>query len=85
MVHERLFSRCCCCFFIYILLQKSGQALSVHPSPPFCWGGGGEGLSFQPIFQKGAGALTGSQFLEGFAGKEGGDFLQGRLQFLHKK
>ena len=47
--------------------------------------GGGRGLSFQPIFEKGVGALTGSQFLEGVAGKEGGDFLQGRLQFLHKK
>ena len=29
--------------------------------------------------------LTGSQFLEGVAGKEGDEFFQGGLQFLHKE
>ena len=31
------------------------------------------------------GGLTRPQLLEGVAGKEGGDFFQGVLQFLHKK
>ena len=47
-------------------------------------GGGEEGLSLQPNFQKGD--LTESQLLEGVAGKDGGDFFQGvGLQFSHNK
>ena len=53
------------------------------PSPPLFAAGGG--LSLQKIFQKeGGGDLRRSQFLEGVAGKEEGDF-SGELQFLHKK
>ena len=43
--------------------------------PHFLLGDGGE-LSLLPNFQKGGG-LTRSQFLEGVAGKEGGDLFQG--------
>ena len=35
--------------------------------------------------KKGAGGLTGSQFLEGVAGKEKGDFFGWGLHFLHRK
>ena len=42
--------------------------------PPFLQAGGG-GLSLQPNFQKGG--LTGPQFLEGVAGKEGVTFFRG--------
>ena len=42
------------------------------------------GLNLQPNFQKGE-VLIAPQLLEGVAGKEGTDFLQGRLQFSHKK
>ena len=53
------------------------------PSPPLFAAGGG--LSLQKIFQKeGGGDLRRSQFLEGVARKEEGDF-SGELQFLHKK
>ena len=38
-------------------------------------------LNLQPNFQKGGGGLTGSQFLEGVAGKEEGDFFQGVAVF----
>ena len=49
--------------------------LIVGTPPPFLQGGRG-GLSLLPNFQKGRG-LTGPQPLEGVAGKEGGNFLQG--------
>ena len=51
---------------------------SVHPTL-FCWGE----LILLPNFQK-KGGLAGSQFLEGVAGKEEGEFFT-FLQFLHKK
>ena len=57
----------------------------MHP-PPFLHrvGGGGEGLSLQPNFQKEG--LTESQLLEGVAGKDGSDFFQEvGLQFSHNK
>ena len=53
---------------LYISFFKNQVKPLVCTPLPLCWGG--KGLSFQPIFQKGAGALTGSQFLEGVAGKE---------------
>ena len=49
---------------------------------PFCWGGGGVE---PPTKYSKRGGLTRPQLLEGVAGKEGGDFFQGELQFLHKK
>ena len=48
-------------------------------APPLLLGGGG-GWASDQIFKMGS--LTGYQFLEGVAGKEG---LTGGLQFLHKK
>ena len=47
------------------------------------WGGGVE----PPTQFSKRGGSTGPQFLEGVAGKEGGDFFQGGrgVQFLHKK
>ena len=57
---------------------------SVHP-PPFLLGLGGRGLNLQPNFQKRGGGLTGPQLLDGIAGKEGGNFFLGWLQFSHKK
>ena len=50
------------------------------PLPLFCCG---VWASYQ-IFKKGGG-LTGPLFLEQVAGKEGGDFFQGGLQFFNKK
>ena len=44
-------------------------------------------LGLRSNFQKGGGGFTGSPFLEGIAGKEGGgDFFQGEgeLEFLQK-
>ena len=53
---------------------------------PFPLSDGVGGLSLLPDFQKRGGwGLTGSQFLEGVACKEGGDFFPGgELQFLLK-
>ena len=58
---------------------------SVHPLPLSAGAGGGGWLNLQPNFQKGGGGLTGPQLLQGVAGKEGGDFFQGELQFSYKK
>ena len=53
----------------------------MHPPPPPPLSAR-DGLSLQPNFQKGVGALTGTPFLEGVAGKEGGgDFFQGGCNF----
>ena len=49
--------------------------------PPFCLGGGAHSTKFL----KRRGVLTGPQFLERVAGKEGDDLSQWGLQFLHKK
>ena len=46
--------------------------------PPFCWG-----LNLLPNFQKG-GAWQDLNFEMEVAGKEGGNFLQGGLQFYKK-
>ena len=44
------------------------------------------GLKLQPNFRKGGGGLTGTQLLEGIAGKERGEFFQGEeLLFSQKK
>ena len=47
---------------------------SAPPPPPFCWSGG---VVEPPTKFSKRGGLTGPQHLEGFAGKEGGDFYQG--------
>ena len=49
----------------------------MHPPPshPFLFGGGSDSKS---------GGLTGSQFLEWFAGKEGVDFFRGECSFSIK-
>ena len=60
---------------------------SVHPTPhPLSAEGEGRDGGFEPPtkFSKTVG-LTGPQLLEGVAGKEGGDFFQGGLQFSPKK
>ena len=51
-----------------------------NPPPPFCWGG----WALDQIFKKGGGGggFAGSQFLEGAAWKEEGDFFQGACSFL---
>ena len=51
---------------------------SVHP--PLSDGGRVE----PPTKFSKRGGLTGPQLLEGVAGKEGGEFFQGGLQFSHK-
>ena len=51
---------------------------------PICWGGGGEVEPPTKFPKKMGGDLTGPQFLEGVARKEGGNLFQGGLQCLHK-
>ena len=59
----------------------------MHPLPPalFCLGGSSDSTKFSK-----SGGLTGSQFLEAVAGKEGVTFSGeggggGGVQFFHKK
>ena len=67
--------------FTQVYQKPWPSAHSVHPPLPlFCCG---VWASYQ-IFKKGGG-LTGPLFLEQVAGKEGGDFFQGGLQFFNKK
>ena len=60
----------------------------MHPPSPFClgrlreWGGGG-GVEPPNKFLKRR-CLTGSQFLEGIAGKQGGNLIQGGGSFYIK-
>ena len=60
-----------------------------HNMHPCLSAGGWGGLNLLPNFQKRIGALTGPQVLEGVAGKEGIDVIQGRgkggLQFYKKQ
>ena len=49
------------------------------PPPPLS----ARGVETPTKFSK-SGGLTGPQLLEGVAGKEGGDFFQGGLQFSHE-
>ena len=58
---------------------------SVHPLPLSAGAGGGGVVEPPTKFSKRGGGLTGPQLLEGVAGKEGGDFFQGELQFSCKK
>ena len=56
---------------------------SVHPPPPFCWGGGEGGVNLLPNFQKG-GSLTGPQFLEGVCWERGGWLFSEGVKFFDK-
>ena len=63
------------------------QCHSVHPPPLSGEGGDGGWGGVEPLTKfskKGWGGLTGSQFLEGVAEKEGVTFFPGGLQFLPK-
>ena len=55
-----------------------------HPPLSAGEGGGGGGVDTPSKFSK-SGDLTGSQFLEVVAGKEGGGLFQAEAQLLHKK
>ena len=57
--------------------------LIVCTSPPFCWGNGGCGASYQIFINEGG--LKGSQFVDGGCWEKGVDFFQGGLQILQKK
>ena len=50
----------------------------VHPHPFPLWEGEGGGVSLWPNFEKEGRGLTEFQFLEEVAGKEAGNFFEGR-------
>ena len=52
---------------------------------PFLLGWDGGVVEPPTKFSKRGGGLTRPQLLQGVAGKEGGDFFQGELQFSYKK
>ena len=56
-----------------------GHCYIVGTPPPFL-----QGWVEPPTKFSKRGGLAGTQLLEGVAGKEGGDFFQGGLQFSHK-
>ena len=70
------------CLYEVIFFLYSIGYLDQYESPPpspFCWG-----VEPSSKFSKRR-DLTGSQILEGVAGKERCDLYQGELQLLHKK